>query len=109
MSSFSRLPFVVLDLILCEAVNTSEKDIDNWVNSLPVLGVCRKWRKIAESLVYHNAIMNGYDQHKTGFIDHSDNKTTGSKLINTNIDLIKATGNTHLVKTLYIKMANYQY
>ncbi|KAJ1886969.1 hypothetical protein LPJ66_009361, partial [Kickxella alabastrina] len=88
-------------------------DIDAWTATLPLLGVCRKWRKTAAPLVYRNAILDGTNEHGTGFTrlvqSITDTANTESKLIFTNIGLIRATGNTHMVKTLHATLDYPQY
>ncbi|KAJ1935082.1 hypothetical protein GGF37_006129, partial [Kickxella alabastrina] len=108
MPCFSQLPFVILNRILRVAINTSGYNIDTWADGLPLLGVCRGWREVATGLVYCNAILDGSGEHNFCFVEHSHDTAVEDKLVNTNIGLLKATGNTHLVKTVTIKVSHFE-
>ncbi|KAI7833949.1 hypothetical protein BX661DRAFT_66896 [Kickxella alabastrina] len=68
MSHFSHLPFVVLDKIIREVVDVDQQNLDKWVSSLALLGVCHEWRKAASDLVYRNAILYGNNEHSIGLL-----------------------------------------
>ncbi|KAI7834972.1 hypothetical protein BX661DRAFT_9127 [Kickxella alabastrina] len=104
MSCFSQLPFVVFDKILCKLINADETTLDKWTEYLPLLGVCHAWREAAKCLVYQNAILDGSARQNQGFVDHLSNKNAENKLANTNIGLIKATGNACFAKTLLVRI-----
>ncbi|KAJ1897855.1 hypothetical protein LPJ66_003116 [Kickxella alabastrina] len=109
MPCFSQLPFVILNRILRVAIDTNEHNIDAWADRLPLLGVCRGWREVATGLVYCNAVLDGSSKYGLGFVEHSNDTAVEDKLVNTNIGLIKATRNTHLVKTVTIKIDYFEY
>ncbi|KAJ1886578.1 hypothetical protein LPJ66_009560, partial [Kickxella alabastrina] len=109
MPCFSHLPFVILNRILRVAIDTDERNIDVWADRLALLGVCRGWREVATGLVYCNAILDGSSKYGLGFVEHSHDTAVEDKLVNTNIGLVKATGNTHLVKTVTIKINHFEY
>ncbi|KAJ1889056.1 hypothetical protein LPJ66_008241, partial [Kickxella alabastrina] len=90
-------------------IDTDERNIDAWADRLPLLGVCRGWREVATSLVYCNAILDGSSKYGLGFVEHSHDTAVEDKLVNTNIGLVKATGNTHLVKTVTINIDHFEY
>ncbi|KAI7833519.1 hypothetical protein BX661DRAFT_203814 [Kickxella alabastrina] len=109
MTYFGQLPFVILNHILRIAIDTEERTLNVWADNLPLLGVCHEWREVAMGLVYCCAILEGSSELSNGFVEPSEDKTGENKLIHTNIGLIKDTGNTHLVKTLFFKANKYQY
>ncbi|KAI7833579.1 hypothetical protein BX661DRAFT_77196 [Kickxella alabastrina] len=109
MPCFSQLPFVILNRILRVAIDTGGHNINAWADRLPLLGVCRGWREVATGLAYCNAILDGSRKHSLGFVEHSHDTAVEDKLVNTNIGLLKATGNTHLVKTVTINIDHFEY
>ncbi|KAI7833279.1 hypothetical protein BX661DRAFT_178062 [Kickxella alabastrina] len=109
MHCFSQIPYVIISKIMRVSNSANERSLDAWADRLPLIGVCQEWRKVGTRLVYCDAMMDGYDQCGTGLIGRSEHSAIAGGIINTNIRLIKATGNTHMVKTLIIDVNYIQY
>ncbi|KAJ2603718.1 hypothetical protein H4R99_002261 [Coemansia sp. RSA 1722] len=94
MGSISALPESTIKRIL--SINTPFFEfgvVNSWKSLLPLIGVCRTWRRIGLPLVY-----------KDVFIDNTNHASIGCVQWRTNVNLILANNLVHLVKNLYIDL-----
>ncbi|KAJ2776898.1 hypothetical protein H4R18_005425, partial [Coemansia javaensis] len=106
------LPDNVLRLVLQAAVYRDRRNASlRLKSSLPLLAVCRRWRRLACASVYDTAYIKCYTRSSGGAYDsdpsEDDLKAEATKAeMTSNLDLIVTTGCVNTVKGVHIKVCN---
>ncbi|PIA14266.1 hypothetical protein COEREDRAFT_99062 [Coemansia reversa NRRL 1564] len=113
MAQIDDFPYYILNSILYTAATSDiigGVDIDKWKQLLPLLGVCRRWSKIALPFVYQYAIARCNDASNQNFFDTDkpfNNNNIMTKCIWTsNIECIVQRKAFHYVKSIYVTITS---